>query len=100
MGALLVARRRSLPIVIVLASAAGTFHGYAYGESIVGAEMTSLSAYLLGLALIQSVIGLSTQTIFHIAARRTPDIEILTLRWAGLVLCGVGLAYLSAPWLG
>jgi len=100
MGALLVARRRSLPIVIVLASAAGIFHGYAYGESIVGAEMTPLSAYLLGLALVQLVIGLSTRSLFHIAARRTPDIEIRTLRWAGLVLCVVGFAYLSAPWLG
>ena len=99
-GAILVARRRSLPIVMVLASAAGIFHGYAYGESTVGAEMTPLSAYLVGLALIQLVIGLSTQSIFRIAARRTPDIEILTLRWAGLVVCGVGLAYLSAPWLG
>jgi urease accessory protein len=89
-----------LPIVLLLASAAGIFHGYAYGESIVGAEMTPLSAYLLGLALVQLVIGLSTRSVFHIVARRTPDIESLTLRWAGLVVCGIGLAYLSAPWLG
>jgi len=84
----------------VLASASGVFHGYAYGESIVGAEMTPLWAYLLGLALVQLAIGLSTQSLFQIAVRRTPDIEILTLRWAGLVIGGVGLAYLSASWLG
>jgi urease accessory protein len=100
MGALLVARRRSLPIVMALASAAGIFHGYAYGQSIVGAEMTPLSAYLLGLALVQLVIGLSTRSVFRLAVRQTPDFEVLTLRWAGLVLCGVGLAYLSASWLG
>ena len=100
MGALLFARPQRLPIVLLLASAAGIFHGYAYGESIVGAEMTPLSTYLLGLALVQLVIGLSTRSVFHIAARRTPDIEILTLRWAGLVLCGIGLAYLSAQWVG
>jgi urease accessory protein len=100
MGALLFASPQRLPIVLLLASAAGIFHGYAYGESIVGAEMTPLWAYLLGLALVQLVIGLSTRSVFHIVARRTPDIESLTLRWAGLVLCGIGLAYLSAPWLG
>jgi urease accessory protein len=100
MGALLFASPQRLPIVLLLASAAGIFHGYAYGESIVGAEMTPLSAYLLGLALVQLVIGLSTRSVFHIVARRTPDIESLTLRWAGLVVCGIGLAYLSAPWLG
>jgi len=99
-GALLMARRQSLPLSMVLASASGVFHGYAYGESIVGAEMTPLWAYLLGLALVQLAIGLSTQSLFQIAVRRTPDIEILTLRWAGLVIGGVGLAYLSASWLG
>ncbi len=34
-GALLVARRESLPISLGLAALAGIFHGYAYGESIV-----------------------------------------------------------------
>jgi urease accessory protein len=95
-GALLLAGRRSLPLVAVLASAAGVFHGYAYGESIVGAEMTPLSAYLLGLALVQLAIGLSTQRLFHAAARRTPDWETATVRWAGFAVCCVGLAYLTA----
>ncbi|MBF5005218.1 HupE/UreJ family protein [Diaphorobacter caeni] len=35
---------------------AGVFHGYAYGESIVGAENTALYAYLLGFALIQWLV--------------------------------------------
>jgi len=99
MSALLFARPQRLPIVLLLASAAGIFHGYAYGQSIVGAEMTSLSAYLLGLAIVQLVIGLSTRSVFRLAVRQTPDVEVLTLRWAGLVLCGVGLAYLSASWV-
>jgi len=99
-GALLVARRRSLPIVMALASAAGIFHGYAYGQSIVGAEMTPLSAYLLGLALVQVAIGLSTQRIFQIAFRPTPGMGRVTLRWAGFVVCCVGLAHLTTQWLG
>jgi len=98
-GALLVARRRSLPIVAALASAAGIFHGYAYGESIVGAEMTPLSAYLLGLALVQLAIGLSTLRIFQTAFRPTPGIRSVTLRWAGFVVCCVGLACLTTQWL-
>jgi urease accessory protein len=99
-GALLVARTRSLPVVVLLASAAGILHGYAYGQSIVGAEMTPLSAYLLGLLIVQLAIGLSTLRVFQVAARTTPDMGIATLRWAGLVVCGVGLAYLGTQWLG
>ena len=34
----------------------GVFHGYAYGESIVGAESTPLLSYLAGFALIQFAI--------------------------------------------
>jgi len=32
---------------------AGVFHGYAYGESIIGAEPTALGGYLAGFSLIQ-----------------------------------------------
>jgi urease accessory protein len=99
-GTLLMARRQSLALSAGLAAAAGVFHGYAYGESIVGAESTPLAAYLLGLALVQLTIGLSTRSLFHFAARRTPDMGSVTLRWAGIVICGVGLAYLSTQWVG
>ncbi len=92
-GVLLMAERQSLPLSVGLASAAGVFHGYAYGESIVGAESTPLAAYLLGLALVQLTIAVSTQSAYHMAARRTPD---MTLRWAGLAVCCVGLVHLSA----
>jgi urease accessory protein len=95
-GALLVARRESLPFSVGLSALAGIFHGYAYGESIVGAESTPLAAYLLGLALVQLAIGLSTQSVFRMTARRTP---VMTLRWAGVAICCVGIAYLSAPWV-
>jgi urease accessory protein len=36
---------------------AGLFHGYAYGESIFGAESSPLGAYLLGFSLIQCVVA-------------------------------------------
>src|SRR5437016_3310141 len=37
---------------------AGLFHGYAFGESIFGAETTPLAAYLLGLIVIQSALAI------------------------------------------
>lgn len=40
-------------------AAAGLAHGYAYGESIVGAEQTPLLAYLAGFTLIQCVVALA-----------------------------------------
>lgn len=94
-GALLATGRESLGLVIPLVSAAGILHGYAYGQSIVGAEMTPLWSYLLGLAIVQLIIGLSTERISRIALRPAP-----ALRWAGLVVCGIGIAYLSTQSLG
>jgi urease accessory protein len=94
-GALLVAGPQSVPIVVALASAAGIFHGYAYGQSIVGAGMTPLWVYLLGLALVQTSIGLSIRGVAQRAFRPAPGMGSLTLRWAGFVVCAVGLGHLA-----
>jgi urease accessory protein len=70
---------------------AGFFHGYAYGESIYGAESTPLAAYLAGLVAIQAVlvvgIALATRTLWQ--SRLAP-------RLAGAAIGGVGLAVLAA----
>ena len=99
MGSLLVIRTRSLILLISLASAAGILHGYAYGESIVGAEMTALWTYLLGLTLVQLAIGLSTERVFRAAVGRTPEMGSATLRWAAVAVCSVGVAYGGMQWL-
>jgi urease accessory protein len=54
-AAAFIAVRSRIPtgIVAILFVAAGIFHGYAYGESIVGAETTPLIAYVAGFACIQ-----------------------------------------------
>lgn len=80
--------------VMGLTAIAGLFHGYAYGEAIVGANMGPLFAYLLGFASIQMVIGLAACTI---AKRLHPNTEIgaLSLRFAGFTFVGIGLAFLS-----
>ena len=48
----------SVAYVIGLFAAAGFFHGYAYGEAIVGAEATPLAAYLAGLTVVQYALSL------------------------------------------
>lgn len=52
-GALLLVRNLNIPAVLALAGFAGLFHGYAYGESIIGAEPAPLIAYLTGFAAVQ-----------------------------------------------
>lgn len=47
----------NLIVLIVLAATLGIFHGYAYGESIVGAEMSPLVPYLAGFTIIQLVVA-------------------------------------------
>jgi urease accessory protein len=34
----------------------GLFHGYAFGEAVLGAEATPVIAYLAGLAIVQSLM--------------------------------------------
>ncbi|PSR17529.1 urease accessory protein UreJ [filamentous cyanobacterium CCP3] len=86
------------PIVVALAAIAGLFHGYAYGEAIVGANMGPLFAYLLGFATIQMVIGIVAYTL---AQRLSPQSEggALNLRFAGFAFAGLGFAFLSGIFL-
>jgi urease accessory protein len=57
-GGLVMARRRiELPWLAGGLALAGMLHGYAYAESIFGAEATPLAAYLIGFSLIQMVVA-------------------------------------------
>lgn len=80
-------------IALALFTLAGFFHGYALGESIVGAEPTLLSAYLAGLAIIQSVIALAAMTLTRWLLAR-PSFEPVRLRLAGAAIAGFGFALL------
>ena len=81
-------------IVMVLAGLAGVFHGYAYGEAVVGASMGPVVAYLLGFASIQLLISLGA---YYIAKRLSTGThaESLNVRFAGFTFTGIGLAFLS-----
>ncbi|PZD73292.1 hypothetical protein C1752_02297 [Acaryochloris thomasi RCC1774] len=94
-GALLALKDRLNEILVIgLGAIAGIFHGYAYGEAIVGAEMTSLMAYLVGFSLIQLMISLSA---YFLGRRVTENgkARTLPLRFAGFAICGIGIALLN-----
>ncbi|NET53634.1 MAG: HupE/UreJ family protein [Merismopedia sp. SIO2A8] len=86
--------------IATLAAIAGLFHGYAYGEAIVGAEMTPLVAYLLGFALIQLAIALVACQVGRFAIKKVTNEPALLLRFAGFTICGAGAAFLSSVIVG
>lgn len=74
----------------VLFAIAGLFHGYAFGESIFGAEASPLAAYLVGLVIVQGalVTGVAWLARGSAAAALKP-------RLAGAAIAGIGLAVLA-----
>jgi urease accessory protein len=85
-GALVIARRSmGAAVAALLFAIAGLVHGYALGESIVGAEASPLIAYLLGLLVIQTAIGISVYAAVRSLAR-------WPARTAGLTAVGVLVA--------
>jgi urease accessory protein len=89
----LIAAGRALPLAAwgAVFGAAGLAHGYAYGESIFGAEPTPLLAYLLGLVVIQSALSVGVALLFRI---RNLSVSAMAPRLAGAVVVGIGIAAL------
>lgn len=84
-------------LILLLAVVAGLFHGYAYGEAITGAETTPLLAYLTGFTLIQGLVAASAFAISKVLLQRKEAQKVSTsLRSLGLVICGVGLAFVTS----
>ena len=71
-------------------SIAGFFHGYAYGESIYGAEATPLAAYLVGLVVVQTALAVGTA----FATRAVWTASGMGPRLVGAAICGVGFTVL------
>ena len=83
-------------MMVGLSIVAGLFHGYAYGEAIFGAQTTALVAYLAGFTVIQLVISsaaffVGKKVLDGDFAQAAPN-----LRSAGLVICGIGAAFLAS----
>ncbi|MDJ0688213.1 MAG: HupE/UreJ family protein [Xenococcaceae cyanobacterium MO_188.B32] len=99
---LLLARKNktNLALLISFGAIAGVFHGYAYGEAIVGAETTPLNAYLFGFILIQLLISAIAFYLGGLTLKPVKEPSSLTLRFAGFLICGVGIAFFSTALLG
>ena len=91
LGAMML-RTRWMPASAALAvfASVGLVHDYALGESIYGAEATPLTAYLLGLAVIQSAVALAAMSVARLLTQRSADLSPLRLLGAGIA--GIGLA--------
>jgi urease accessory protein len=87
--------RMSVPLTAALVTFAGLFHGYAYGESIFGAEPTPLYAYLAGFAVIQCVIAFAAAAMFGLVQKRSDALAATALRVAGGAMVGVALVSIS-----
>jgi urease accessory protein len=72
-----------------LFAAGGLVHGYAFGESIFGAETSPLAAYLIGLVVIQSAIAIGIAIV-----TRRYKVGAMAPRLAGATIAGIGLAVL------
>ena len=72
---------------------AGIFHGYAYGEAIIGAEPVPLFAYLAGFSLIQAAIA----ALAWGAARRLDNHSWspITARAYGAMMGTLGIAFIA-----
>lgn len=97
---LLIQKRPNFIALTALASFAGLFHGYAYGEAIVGAQMTPLVAYLLGFSLIQYAISLLALLIGNWTKKKFTRQTFSPLQYAGFVICSIGTVFLTTSLLG
>ncbi|MGJ5045130.1 MULTISPECIES: HupE/UreJ family protein [unclassified Bradyrhizobium] len=68
----------------------GLVHGYALGESIVGAENTPLGAYLVGLLVIQTIIAAGAFLGTRLLSAKAKAAAPLALRLAGAAIVLVG----------
>ena len=98
--ALVINRQFNLFLLIILGMIAGLFHGYAYGESIFGAEMTPIAAYLLGFASIQIFVSAIAFYLGKLTVNQVTNPSNLYLRFAGFTISGIGLTFLSDAVLG
>ena len=75
---------------------AGLFHGYAYGESIVGAETTPLAAYLIGFAVIQAAIALAAYGLGKVLLAKRATAAEGGLRVSGAAIAAAGIYFFAS----
>lgn len=90
-GAVALGHRRFGPLEMGGFTLAGLFHGMAYAQAVIGAEMGPIVAYLLGFALVQSAIAIGAMLL----AKSLWQNEKLALnaRLGGAVVAGIAIAF-------
>jgi urease accessory protein len=94
LGAMMLGSSSATPregVIALFFLLAGTLHGHALGEAIVGAEQTPLVAYLAGLAIIQSATGLAAWRATTWLVARRPQLPLQKI--AGSVVSVAGLVF-------
>lgn len=93
-------KRQDIKLIAALAALAGLFHGYAYGEAIVGAQMTPIFAYLLGFSIIQYAIALLALFVGIFVTKKFAHQSISPLRLAGFAISAIGFTFLTTSLIG
>ncbi len=92
LGAIIATNRElSTLILAIMFGAAGLFHGWAYGESIIGAESTPLNGYLLGFTLVQLLVAVLAARVTRWLMTGETAMQG-KVRLAGAVVAGIGVA--------
>ncbi|MEK9969704.1 MAG: HupE/UreJ family protein [Ferrovibrio sp.] len=95
LGALLVLQARiNDGLFAAILALAGLFHGYAFGESIFGAEQTPLVSYLAGLGIIEYALSAGTVIAWRVLSRRHAALLPPLSRFAGAGIAAVGAVFL------
>lgn len=96
LGVLLVVPRRiDDGLFAAILALAGLFHGYAFGESIVGAETTPLVSYFVGLAAIQYGIAAGVVVAWGMLSRSHAPRLAQASRVAGACIAVIGAVFLA-----
>ncbi|MGQ7844402.1 HupE/UreJ family protein [Granulosicoccus sp. 3-233] len=95
-GALLTMKQRlDVRKEAILTAVAGVFHGYAYAEAIVGANMATLASYLTGLTLVQMVMALGSYLLAARLLKGESLADNRPLRLVGLAISSIGAAFFA-----
>lgn len=84
----------SIGLIGIIAAIAGIFHGYAYGESIIGAQASPLFAYLAGFSIIQLIVALSCLFLGKAMLAKLGDRPSVIMQFLGLTIGAIGMVFL------
>ena len=96
-GLVMAGRRLGAFAASMMALGAGLFHGWAYGEAVIGAEATPVISYIAAFSATQFAISLGAMLLALALMRKPADSDIAASfqpRLAGAMVAGVGLTYL------